>query len=358
MSEQELETERQEPQREEAAAPTGTTAVDRQLTVDPDGGFKYSETVLSTEPTSELQKVSDHFNHALRVSLNASPAKPLMSKSVLPVLPEQTVTAYKKGVKEELRAVVVDGFKIEKFTAYDFLLMRRAALRDGINLAIVSAFRDNETQKRIRAQRHNPDGSLNAVGKVKGPAARPGFSNHQSGIALDIRVKMTMADKRNGAFTAEYLWLVKNGARYGFDNGEVPEEPWHWRHQERALVAQLEAGDSIETLAALVNAGVAAGNVLTPGRSDLGDYLARNLHDRTQSFSRAAEAATTSRSTFLANAAESSLRLGNSIANYISRHTQTAAVAAKAPERGMNPSTLAPLEFDFESGTWGDEELV
>jgi hypothetical protein len=48
-------------------------------------------------------------------------------------------------------------------------------------------------------------------------AAEPGYSNHQSGEALDL----------NTAASGVYSWLVNNASRYGFYR-TVPSEPWHW----------------------------------------------------------------------------------------------------------------------------------
>jgi len=53
------------------------------------------------------------------------------------------------------------------------------------------------------------------------PAAKPGFSNHQSGRAIDINLL--------GVPKETYAWLKKNAARYGFRR-TVPSEPWHWEY--------------------------------------------------------------------------------------------------------------------------------
>src|SRR5690606_23830586 len=48
-------------------------------------------------------------------------------------------------------------------------------------------------------------------------AAVPGYSNHNSGHALDL----------NTSAPGVYDWLAANGAYYGFER-TVPSEPWHW----------------------------------------------------------------------------------------------------------------------------------
>jgi hypothetical protein len=49
---------------------------------------------------------------------------------------------------------------------------------------------------------------------VGGQAAKPGWSNHQMGLAVDWTQPM-------------YNWMAKNGSKYGF-YAKVPGEPWHW----------------------------------------------------------------------------------------------------------------------------------
>jgi LAS superfamily LD-carboxypeptidase LdcB len=50
-------------------------------------------------------------------------------------------------------------------------------------------------------------------------AAVPGYSNHQSGHALDL----------NTAAGGVYSWLANHGHAYGFRR-TVPSEKWHWEH--------------------------------------------------------------------------------------------------------------------------------
>ena len=50
-------------------------------------------------------------------------------------------------------------------------------------------------------------------------AAPPGYSNHQSGHALDL----------NTSARGVYSFLANHGKSYGFRR-TVPSEPWHWEH--------------------------------------------------------------------------------------------------------------------------------
>lgn len=51
------------------------------------------------------------------------------------------------------------------------------------------------------------------------PAAPPGYSNHQSGHALDL----------NTSASGVYSWLSNHGRAYAFRR-TVPSERWHWEH--------------------------------------------------------------------------------------------------------------------------------
>ncbi|NNC80622.1 MAG: hypothetical protein HKN94_10765 [Acidimicrobiales bacterium] len=55
------------------------------------------------------------------------------------------------------------------------------------------------------------------------PTARPGFSKHEQGKAIDFAVAgSTIKTIDSWAFR----WLARNAPRYGFEN--LPGEPWHW----------------------------------------------------------------------------------------------------------------------------------
>ena len=55
------------------------------------------------------------------------------------------------------------------------------------------------------------------------PVARPGYSMHERGLAIDFEVQ---DDLMRSASHPAFLWLAKNAARFGFYN--LPSEPWHW----------------------------------------------------------------------------------------------------------------------------------
>jgi LAS superfamily LD-carboxypeptidase LdcB len=54
-------------------------------------------------------------------------------------------------------------------------------------------------------------------------AARPGYSNHQGGLSVDVATNSSYS-------SASYRWLARNARNYGFVN-DVRGEPWHWTYR-------------------------------------------------------------------------------------------------------------------------------
>src|SRR5208337_122384 len=73
--------------------------------------------------------------------------------------------------------------------------------------------------------------------KDDGPAAKPGYSTHQSGISLDIKTGMTRAMELATPMVTSpiFNWLTINAASYGF-KADVWGEPWHWTHKVPNMV--------------------------------------------------------------------------------------------------------------------------
>ncbi|MBI2375418.1 MAG: D-alanyl-D-alanine carboxypeptidase family protein [Deltaproteobacteria bacterium] len=120
---------------------------------------------------------------------------------------------YRGGVRRDITLVDVDGEPVAINTANAFSRMRDAAARAGVQIRINSGFRTNEEQTRLYScYTHCNCNGCNL-------AARPGYSNHQSGTALDLNTS------RSGVLS----WLNRNGSRYGFSR-TVSSEPWHWEY--------------------------------------------------------------------------------------------------------------------------------
>jgi LAS superfamily LD-carboxypeptidase LdcB len=119
-------------------------------------------------------------------------------------------TGYVEGQKTTIKIVDVDGKDVETHTAKAFRQMQKAAHKAGVKLAIRSGFRSFKKQAELYKDYRKGRGNL---------AAPPGYSNHESGRALDLYVTDHHA----------YDWLREHAAIYGFHR-TVPGEAWHWEY--------------------------------------------------------------------------------------------------------------------------------
>lgn len=111
-----------------------------------------------------------------------------------------------------------------------FEKMRQSAAADGLNLFISSGYRSYEYQENLYNKYAAERGS-SAADEV---SARPGHSEHQSGLCMDINsTEFSFAD------TEEAKWLDEHCAEYGFiirfpqGKEEITGyeyEPWHIRY--------------------------------------------------------------------------------------------------------------------------------
>ncbi|MFO0566211.1 MAG: thrombospondin type 3 repeat-containing protein [Polyangiaceae bacterium] len=122
-----------------------------------------------------------------------------------------TATGYKSGSAFSISVVTVDSKKVEWKTANAYMKMAKAASAAGVEIRVVSGFRTMEQQKYLYACYTSC--SCNSCNL----AAKPGYSNHQSGHALDL----------NTSSPGVYSWLSKHAGSYGFKR-TVPSEDWHW----------------------------------------------------------------------------------------------------------------------------------
>lgn len=103
-------------------------------------------------------------------------------------------------------------------TVQNYIAMRAAALKDGIDLKVTSAYRSDATQ--VALWNKNPDPSV-----VAKPCSLGGNgSNHNSGQALDLTVGCSTGSTCS---SAAYKWLKANGGNWGFYNN-LPTDPVHW----------------------------------------------------------------------------------------------------------------------------------
>jgi len=122
----------------------------------------------------------------------------------------EKAVGYVAGTRTTLRITEVEGKDVEVRTAKAFRIMAKAASKKGVDLRIRSGFRTFAKQERLYKEYRRGDGNL---------AAPPGYSNHESGRALDLYVTDHKA----------FDWLTEHARTYGFHR-TVPGEAWHWEY--------------------------------------------------------------------------------------------------------------------------------
>ncbi|MEY5145636.1 MAG: hypothetical protein RL745_1005 [Actinomycetota bacterium] len=146
-----------------------------------------------------------------------------------------------KGWRPPSLARIAPGLQLQPAAADAWRAMRAKARADGVVLHPISAYRSEEYQRGLFARNVRQHGRAHALKFV----ARPGHSEHQLGLTLDIGYAP------GTAITAEWSsnprnrnqraasWLTSRGWRFGwvrsYPKGKVDRtcyesEPWHWRY--------------------------------------------------------------------------------------------------------------------------------
>ncbi len=129
-----------------------------------------------------------------------------------------------------------DGILIDKKVLEQFNLMKDDAKLFGYNIDIMSGYRDYYYQEKIYNKLLNEKGFAYTFRSV----AKPGYSEHQTGLAIDLCVYRD--DKCYIEYELydmeEINWVINNSYKYGFilrypkgreDKTGYNYEPWHFR---------------------------------------------------------------------------------------------------------------------------------
>lgn len=131
------------------------------------------------------------------------------------------------------------GVKMDAETAAAFTEMRTQASKDEVTLWISSAYRSNELQNKLFQQEvenftKTCPTYAEAVASAERSVAKPGYSEHETGLALDLNGVRNDFDS-----TPAFRWLSLHAQDYGFilrypKNKEkitkIEYEPWHYRY--------------------------------------------------------------------------------------------------------------------------------
>ena len=128
-----------------------------------------------------------------------------------------------------------------------FLEMRKAALKAGLNLQIVSGYRSYDYQNQLFEQYR-----ANFGDEAAQFSATPGQSEHQTGLAADIGEAsyLHLTLEQSFANTQAGKWLAANSTDYGFilryTKGDdkltgYMYEPWHFRYVGKKVAKEMKA---------------------------------------------------------------------------------------------------------------------
>jgi D-alanyl-D-alanine carboxypeptidase len=140
---------------------------------------------------------------------------------------------------EEPAEVVLIGLDIfgrarhlEAAAAEQWTALRTAAKGDGIELLIVSAFRDVGYQRAIFDRKLSQGMPIDEILRVN---AAPGYSEHHTGRAVDVATRGCPPLTEAFESTAAFAWLTAHAERFGFEMSYprgnpsgIVYEPWHW----------------------------------------------------------------------------------------------------------------------------------
>ncbi len=208
---------------------------------------KYVAKVLGIVEANHLEVISSYYIQLKEQNATPSPAAQPPSEQESNINSEAGARALAERLAAKYPDMGIeyggpqDGYvKNEKFTVYTVTIEDRlvgveiaegladmliAARNDGVSLGIGNSFRTMEGQIEARKANGCPDIYTAKSSSCDTPTARPGYSNHQGGRAVDLVI-----DKGSGVLikrgTPQDKWLKENAEKYGLTN--LPSEAWHY----------------------------------------------------------------------------------------------------------------------------------
>lgn len=117
-------------------------------------------------------------------------------------------------------------------TAAAWRKMKRTAADAGVQLLMVSGFRSIRHQAELIRRKLAAGQAIEAILAVN---AAPGFSEHHTGLAIDVATPGTRPLTAEFASSPAFAWLQANAGTFGFrlpygrnNRFGFEYEPWHW----------------------------------------------------------------------------------------------------------------------------------
>lgn len=214
-----------------------------------------SSTITSTGTPGTSSPSTQHGFDKTKYSLNDPTSLWVVVNKHRPLQPKTYVPADLVVPDMQLRSnITSDERQVRQVTATALQAMSGAAKKDGNTLTLESGYRSYDFQVNLYNRYVSEQGQ--AVADTQ--SARPGFSEHQTGLAADLggitdpgcNVEQCYAD------TPEGKWLAANAYKYGFiiryPSGKdsvtgYEYEPWHVRYVGTDLSTEMH-NKGIQTL--------------------------------------------------------------------------------------------------------------
>lgn len=198
------------------------TKIDRYLNYMNSDKYSYEEVIRVVNTNNDLEYFTDAVSANLEDDL-------LILVNKYNVLDEN----YKPDDLKKVNSNYSYWGELREEAADAFLTMAKAASKEGLKLINTSPFRSYELQTKLYEGYSKRDGKA-AADRY---SARPGFSEHQTGLATDIVTPTSTLNTFKD--TKEFAWMQENSYKYGFilRYGKDMEyitgynyEPWHYRY--------------------------------------------------------------------------------------------------------------------------------
>ena len=193
--------------------------------------------------------VNDQVNQSNNQLIAANKVKTNQNKSANSVVKDELLTLvnFESTIPKDWKVDLVqlnNGQSVDRRIYDDLIAMLQAAKSEGLNPLICSSYRTNEKQEQLyqnKVSEYLSQGysKVEASDKAAFWVARPGTSEHQLGLAVDIVSTKNQRLDRSQENTVEQQWLIQNSWKYGFvlryptnknSITGVGYEPWHYRY--------------------------------------------------------------------------------------------------------------------------------
>lgn len=196
-----------------------------------------SSKVSSTLTKEEIAEIKDIISNDTTGIYKVANKENLLSKDYMPnnlVIPNISLVAEKSDERNLVSATMVK----------DLEAMFYDAQKEGLNLFLSNGYRGYASQVYL----YNEDIQNNGK-KDSDYVAKPGESEHQLGLAVDITSRdMTFELNQSFENTKEGAWALENAYKYGFilrypktkeDITGYKYEPWHYRYIGNKTISKI-----------------------------------------------------------------------------------------------------------------------